>query len=264
MDSTANAASHSASTTRTPAKPSPLARWFYPFAGVVMLICTVLGFQRFYFQGQSYPGRPITPPIRPLIIVHGASMSLWILLGIIQPMLVASGKRKVHMALGRVGVAVAVSVLVLGIMVGVQSARVTPMEAKIMGFNPVEFLAVPLISVIFFAIFVAVAVWYRTRPHIHRAMMLSATMVTISAALNRVDALNNLYIGTVWDRLFGPFFAAVVIGAILVALRCLLIRAIDRPLATGWAIVTLLSAVIVWLARTPAWDSFARMIIGNR
>ncbi len=229
-----------------------------------MLLCTIAGFQRFYFQGQSYPGRPITPPIRSLIIIHGVSMSLWIMLGIIQPVLVASGKRKVHMALGRFGVAVALAVLVLGVMVGVQSARVTPMEVKVMGFNPVEFLAVPLISVIFFGIFVGVAIWNRTRPKIHRAMMLTATLVTISAALNRVDVLNNLYVGTVWDRLFGPFFAAVVLGAILVAFRCILIRAVDRPLATGWAIVTVLSAVIVWLARTPAWDSFARMIIGNK
>ena len=95
-------------------------------------------------------------------------------------------------------------------------------------------------------------------------MMLTATLCTISAALNRIDALNQLYIGTVWDRVFGPFFAAVVLAFLLLALRCILLRGLDRWLAAGVAAVTLLSAFIVWLARTPAWDSFATLVLGPK
>lgn len=246
----------------SPGGAGRLARWFYPMAGVVMLACVLVGFERFYFHGRSFPDREITPPIRSLVIAHGAAMAVWILLGLVQPALIATRKHKVHMTLGWAGAATAAVVLVLGLMVGVQSARVSPPDNMIMGFNPRQFMAVPVISVLAFAAFVAVGVWKRKKPAVHRAMMLSATLAAISAALNRIDPLNQLYIGTVWDRLFGPFFAAVVLALLLLAVRCVLIRGYDRWLATGVGLVILLSAFIVQLARTAAWDRVAGLLLG--
>ncbi|MFN0133857.1 MAG: hypothetical protein ACKVW3_15180 [Phycisphaerales bacterium] len=236
-------------------------RWFYSFAGVVMLACVVIGFQQFYFHGRAYPARPITPPIRLLVIAHGISMSAWIVLIVVQPLLVALKKRRVHMMVGRVGSSLALAILVLGVMVGVQSARVMPPDARIMGFDAKQFLAVPLLSVLCFAALVAAAIWQRRTPALHRAMMLSATLVTLSAALNRIDTINNLYVGTVWDRLFGPFFAAVVLGAVLLAIRCVLIRAFDKWLGLGVGLVTLFSMFVVSIAKTEAWFGFASLLV---
>lgn len=237
------------------------ARWFYSFASVVLLVCVLVGFSQFYFHGRAYPGREITPPIRSLVIIHGVTMSAWLILFIIQPFLAATRNLRLHMALGRVGSVLALAILVLGVMVGVQSARVAPPEARIMGFDPKQFLAVPLLSVIFFATLVGIAIWHRRNPAIHRAMMFTATMGVLSAALNRIDALNNLYVGTMWDRVFGPFFAAVVLGVIFLAIRCAFIRGFDRWLAIGMAILALFSAFDVAIARTPAWDWVATMVM---
>src|SRR5580704_7044809 len=89
--------------------------YFYSVATVLLLALTVVGFQLFYFHGMAYPGRPLTPPIKTLIITHGVAMSLWMLLSLVQPFLIASGNRRVHMALGKVAAVVAACLVVLGL-----------------------------------------------------------------------------------------------------------------------------------------------------
>lgn len=255
--------SASIATTVRPSRVAPFkaARWFYPAAGVLMLIYTIVGFQLFYFHGRAYPGREITPPIRTLVITHGVAMALWIILGIVQPTLVAIKKYKVHMTLGWFGVALAAAVFVLGLMIGVQSARYAPPGATIMGYTAKQFMAVPLISAVAFAILVAVGVWKRKRPMIHKAMMLTATLATISAALNRIDGLNNLYFGTFLEPLFGPSLFAVVTAGVLLLIRSVLIKSFDRWLAVGFVVLTAIALMIPIVARTSAWDAFASMLV---
>lgn len=238
-------------------------RWFFSGAAILMLVAVLVGFGQFYFHGRAFPNREITPPIRSLVIAHGVVMAAWILLAIVQPVLVASGRRKLHMMTGRFGALIAAAILVFGLMLGIQSARVAPPQFELMGFNSVQFMAIPVISVLFFASLFSLAIYYRKRPAAHRAFMLTASLATISAALSRIDALNNLYVGTLWDRLFGPFFAAVVLGVILFALRTLLTRTVDRWLAGNIAALVLVSAFIVWFARTPVWHAISSAIIGG-
>lgn len=244
------------------AKPVALRRWFYAFSGVLAVGLALVGFQLFYFGGRSYPGRPIPEPIRALVIVHGVVMLLWVLLFAAQPALVAMRKHRLHMALGRVGAALALVVVVSGVMLAVASARVTPAEALIWGLPPAKFMAVPLISVLIFAAFVGLAIRHRRRPAAHRAAMFLATLSALSAAVSRIDALNALYAGTVWERAFGPFFMSLVIGGVLVAARCVLARQVERWLVFGYLALVAMSLGIIALARTPAWDAFAAWVIG--
>ncbi len=238
-----------------------LGRWFYSFAAILMLACVMVGFERFYLHGRSFPDREITPPIKALVISHGITMMLWILLFIAQPLLAATRNIKVHMTMGKIGAVLAAAILVLGCMIGVQSAKFTPPDAFIMGFTPKQFVAVPVLSVFFFAGMVGVAIWQRKKPAIHRALMLGATLGVISAALNRIPALNELYMGTIWDRVFGPFFAAVVLGLVLVALRSVLIRTFDKWLTISVLGVSAWSAIIVVVAKSGPWESFASVLL---
>lgn len=246
-------------TGRAPRPAHP--RWFYPAAGLVMLIFTVLGFQLFYFHGRSHPGREIPPPIRTLIIAHAVAMSAWILLFAAQPILVAQRNVRLHRAVGRVGAGIAAAVVVLGLMLGIQSARVTPPEVILWGLPPAKFMAVPVISILLFGVLVTAAVWKRRRPAVHRSLMFLATLVIIPAAVSRIDALSNLYAGTAWDRVFGPFFTTIIAGGVLVGLRCALSRSVDRWLVAGVAGFALTSALIMALARTAAWDSLAAAVL---
>ncbi|HYF13987.1 MAG TPA: hypothetical protein VD971_02815 [Phycisphaerales bacterium] len=245
---------------RKPAAFEP-SRWFYTFTALVLLVVSVVGFQHFYFQGRAYPGRDIPPPIRTLVIAHGVIMSAWILLFATQPALVAARGRKAHVRLGWFGVALACAVVVSGSMLAVQAMHIAPSEMQIWGMTPKQFLTVPLLSVAVFAGFVAVAVWKRRKPAIHRAMMLAATLAASDAAIARIDPINSLYLGTVCERVFGPFFAMLVLGVLLLAIRCAVTRSFDRWLALAVGVLFVTSALTVGVAHTDAWDAFASSLM---
>ncbi len=238
-------------------------RIFYTTAGILTIVLAFVGFQMFYLHGKAFPNREITPPIRCLVIAHGIMMAVWMVFSLVQPMLVAMGLRKLHMFTGRLGALVALLIVPLGLAVGIQSARVAPPGFSLMGFNAKEFMSVPVCSMIFFAIFVGIAIWKRRVPAIHRNAILTANLGILSAALNRIDVLNNLYVGTAWDRLFGPFFMTIVLAYLLLAFRTILIRGLDKWLTIGVVLVTLQGAGIVLLARTPVWNQIATALIGS-
>lgn len=248
-------------TPRRPSSSAKRARWFFALCGVVVVAGTLVGFEQFYFHGRAFPGREITPPIRTLIIAHGVAMALWITLFIVQPMLVATKRLKVHMALGRAGAVVAAVVLVLGVILAFRSSQVAPPEARIMGFKPDPFLAIPLNSILLFGILVGVGIWQRKRPAIHRAAMLTATLGALTAALNRIDALNHLFMGTLADRVLGPFVPTVALGVVLLVVRCAWIRGFDKWLAAGVAVLALFAVGDTALAHSAAWESFATRLL---
>ncbi|MFT3684918.1 MAG: hypothetical protein QM783_08330 [Phycisphaerales bacterium] len=240
-----------------------LNKYFYTATGVFFLLVAIVGFSGFYFQGMAYrPGglRPITPPIRGLVITHGVTMSLWLIMLVVQPLLVATGNRKKHMVMGWVGTALAAIVTVSGVIVGCSFSKYMPPEAKMWGISPLEFTIVPLGAIALFAVFVTLGVALRRKPALHRPMMFLATLAGLTAALNRIDWLNAPLIGTVFDKAFGPFFVIVVIGVAMVVIRSLLAKRFDKPLAIGVAVVIASTTVMWHLATTPAWMSIASAI----
>src|SRR5262245_66623870 len=110
----------SASSLTVSTERSGASRYFYSIASVVMLGLVLIGFRHFFFHGQAYPGRPIVPSIRAVVIFHAIAMSGWLVLSIIQPLLIATRRRKVHMALGRIGSVPASVTVVLGLVVGTE------------------------------------------------------------------------------------------------------------------------------------------------
>ena len=246
--------------TRTTTKPP---RFFYPSIGVLFLGLTLLGFQHFYFSGMSYPGRPITPPIRSLVIAHGLAMAGWILIFTLQPMLVAGRNIRAHMMVGRVAAFFAVLVFVLGMMLSVESTRVS---ATVPGFvlwtlTSRQFMAVPMFTALFFGACAGIAVWKRKRPEIHRPMMMVGTLSALGAAVSRIDFLNNLYVGTGWERALGPFLFPTLLGLILLAVKCALTRKFDRWLAVGMTALLFMAVFTMPIARTPAWEAFAKLLV---
>jgi hypothetical protein len=93
-------------------------------------------------------------------------------------------------------------------------------------------------------------------------MMMLATLSVLSAAVSRTDPLNSLYLGTVWERLFGPFFLTLVIGVLLLIIRCALTRSLDRWFAIGLGALIAASALIMQVAPTAAWARFTSMVVG--
>jgi hypothetical protein len=238
------------------------ARYFQTLAAVLLIVLMLVGFHHFYFQGRAYPAaRPITPPIRSLVILHGSAMAAWMVLFLVQPLLILSGNRKAHMRLGVLASFFAAAVVLLGFKLGIESARVKPEGIVQFGMHPKQFMAIPLMSILFFAGFISAAIACRRRPPLHRAFMLTGTLFAISAAVARIDMLTKLYHGTVLERIWGPYFMTVAVAFVLLALKGVLSRSLDRPLALSCVVLAALLALNTELAMTHAWESVATFLL---
>ncbi|MBL9175929.1 MAG: hypothetical protein JNL10_20465 [Verrucomicrobiales bacterium] len=237
-------------------------RLFYSMASGILLVLALIGFRMFYLQLQAFPGRPLTPPIRSLLMAHGVLMTAWMVLAVIQPLLVAGGRRHVHQVLGSVGTVLAASIVVVGYLVAVQSARVNPPDLKLFGLNQKEFLTVPLSGVATFGAFVFVGVWARRRPEIHRPMMFLASLSVIAAAMGRMPALNQWYAGTWLEHWLSAFVTTLVLGALLLGIKSVLERRWDRWFALGYCALAAVCVVSSLVAKTGVWVQFASMLLG--
>lgn len=235
-------------------------RWFYSLASLTLLVLMFIGFQYFYLQGKAYPGRPLTPPMRTLVIVHGVLMTGWMLLAVVQPLLVAKKRVRLHMKLGLLGVALALGIVIAGIMVGIEGARYAPPDLLLFDLNPKQFMTVPVLGILVFGLFVLIGVLNRYRSHIHRPMMLIASVSVMSAAMGRMRPLSMLIADTWCEAIFSAFFSSVVLAVIFLAVKCLLFRAFDRWFTAGVVLFAALSAALTQIAKTAAWDQFATFL----
>jgi hypothetical protein len=250
-----------ASATVAPPRVQP-AKLLHLHSAALAILLSLIGFHHFFFAGMSYPGRPITPPIRGLVITHGLTMSAWLVVALAQPLLVRLGYRDMHKKLGRFGAALALAVVAVGFWIAIASARVSPPEARIWGLSPKEFMAVPFFAAIAFASFIAVGLRFVRTPSIHRPMMSLATYAALSASVSRIDAISSLYAGTFFDWLLGPFFSTQVLCGLLVAIQFALTRTLDRWFAGGALAMTIFYMLVMRLATTDAWASLASLLVG--
>ena len=230
-------------------KAPAASRYFYSASAILLFVLMFLGFQQFYLHGKAFPNRPLAPPVRGVLIAHGVAMTAWMFLFVVQPLLVAGGNKKMHMTLGKIGAVLAACIIGLGMYTAIQSAKFTPPEARIWGLPGKNFMAVPVISIIVFAGYVALGVLTRKKPAIHRPMMFMAVMSTMSAPIARIDFLSSMYHLTIWERVFGPFF-----------MKTILTRSLDRAFAISFVALIALNWFTWAVAPTDAWLAVANAL----
>lgn len=241
-------------------KPADAARYFYSAAAIVLFVLMFIGFQNFYLHGKAFPNRPLAPPVRGLLIAHGIATTAWMFLFVVQPLLVAGGNKKMHMTLGKIGAVLATCIIGLGMFTAIQSAKFTPPEVRIWGLPGKNFMAVPVIGILTFAGYVAIGVFTRKKPAIHRPMMFMAVMSTMSAPIARIEYLSSMYRSTIWEHIFGPFFMTLVVGALLFAIKTILTRSFDKAFAIAFAVLVALNWLTWVIAPTDAWLTVANAL----
>jgi hypothetical protein len=235
-------------------------RLFYSLASITLLVATLIGFRLFYLHLQAFPGRPLTPPIRTLLIIHGTLMTLWMLLSVVQPLLVATGRKRVHMTLGKLAAVLAMGIVVAGYLVAVNAARMNPPEMRLFGLAPKEFLTVPLCGIVTFAVFVGIGVGNRRRPEIHRPMMLMASLAIVAAALGRMPQLNDWYAGTRLEYWFSAFVTTLALGAVMLLVKCALEKRFDRWFAIAYGLLVAACMTASLVAKTGQWGQLASVL----
>jgi hypothetical protein len=232
-------------------------RYFYSVAAITMLLITLAGFHPFYIAGERLRGRKISPELFPLVLVHGAAMTAWMVLFVIQSLLISVRNRKLHVKLGWSAVVIAPVITVLGYMVAVQSVRETPM-LRFWGMDYRQFLLIMLAEVTLFIVFVLAGMLNRRRPHVHRPMMLLASLSILAGATFRMPILYPIYGESGWFGMFGPIFT---LGAVLLFVRSLLRHGVDRWFAVGYAATIVLYVAASKLAVSDAWSQLVKTIL---
>jgi hypothetical protein len=157
-------------------------RWF--FSGIAVLAAAIVftGFAPTYYLKGVFGTRALSP----LLHVHGALFTSWILLLVAQTTLVAAGRTDIHRRLGVAGGFLAVLMMVAAVLVSIDGAR---RGAAPPGIPPLMFLIVPLGTVVVFPILIGVAFALRRQPDAHKRLMVIGTAELLTAGVGRLPGI---------------------------------------------------------------------------
>lgn len=157
-------------------------RLFFTGMGIAVAVLVFAGFARSYYLSRWLEAPARTPEITPLLHLHAAAFTLWILLQAVQPALVARGNVALHKKLGISGVVLAFGVWVLG---NLASAAAMKVGYKGVG-DPYAFYAITFFSMQAFGIIVALGIAKRHDANTHKRLMLLSSAAILEAAVGRL------------------------------------------------------------------------------
>lgn len=231
-------------------RPASIARSrFWLVAASLMLVLTIIGFAPFYLRGNGFGERSITPWLVPLVVVHGAAMTGWMVLLVVQTGLVTLRSVRTHMMVGAWSMAVAALSAASGIILAYASILDAP-GFPFWGRPYWQFGPAMLTEMLVFSGFVAAGYLNRKKLHRHRALMLLAGIAVLSGATVRIPATIALFGDSGWLGVFGP---AALFGAVLAAIRFAQERRIDWWFTGGLAVIMGAYAWAWWAGGTSWW-----------
>ncbi len=231
--------------TASPRSLESQGRLFHTGMAVALLLTTVVGFGPTYFFKPIHP----SPPLSPLLHVHGMVFTAWLVLLIVQSGLVRAERIDLHKRLGMFGAALAVVVVVLGLSVAIYAAR---RGTSAGGMTPLAFMIFPFGQVLLFGGFVGAGLWNRRKPELHRRLILLGSISMMTPAISRM----------VDKRSVLAMFLTV--GFVVVAMihDWLTRRRVHPVYVVGGLILLVSGPLRAAIGNSAAWQSFARMLVG--
>lgn len=222
---------------------------FFTGMAIAILATVAIGFARTYYLAGVFRA----PLPAPIIHVHGAAYSLWVLLLLTQASLVSAGRVDVHRRLGVAGFLLACLMVVLGAMAATNalSRNFAPP-----GLDPLTFYVIPMSDMVNFGILIFFAFRARRDPAAHKRLILIATVALLVAAVVRWP-----FAWVFLKPLTAQLFTYVFLFA-LVAYDLFALGKVHR--ATLWAslFVIVVQMTRVPLGKTAAWHAFAAWMQG--
>jgi len=160
-------------------------RRFYLAFVILIFGAVLLGFGRTFFLRSWFPEWvDLHAPKEPYFLLHGAVATAWFVTLIAQSSLVTAGRVDVHRRLGKLSMGLAAAVVLTGVAAAVIAAR------RPTGFIDIEappqvFLAIPLLGLLQYAVFVTLAYRRRNDAQAHKRLMILATLSIVGAAISR-------------------------------------------------------------------------------
>ena len=152
---------------------------FYIGVAVALAITVFIGFApTFYLKALT-----AAPPLSPLVWAHGLLFTSWIVLLITQAMLVAKNRVNLHMRLGVFGIALALAMVVVGLLTAISAARLghVPPGAP----PPLVFMAIPFFAIVEFAVL------FESEVLAASLLAAGAVFTTVGGALGSTTAISS-------------------------------------------------------------------------
>jgi hypothetical protein len=122
------------------------------------------------------------PPAPPIVHLHGVAFVAWMILLLVQSALVNAGNVKLHRTLGTWGIAQGTATILVGLMMQLVASGRGHAAGRPAGTDG---LYLGLLAFLGFAVMFTLAIRNRTRPDIHRPMILFAMLPVIPPGVNR-------------------------------------------------------------------------------
>jgi hypothetical protein len=218
---------------------------------VCILLVLFWGFYRTYFM--FFPG---FKGFKTTQHFHGLLMLTWMVMLIVQPLLIASGRTALHKMIGKLSYVIA-PLMMISIFMVLKMAYFSALEK--MGKEPaLGGISLQLPGLITFAIFYGLAIWNKNRTAYHMRYMIGTGLLMIGPGLGRALII---YFGQ-------PFPMGVTLSDYFIIALAALLLVIDLVRKGPWVpytIVLTLSVISHFLfanQMSPWWQSFATWFSG--
>jgi hypothetical protein len=164
-------------------------RYFYFAMSLLLAGIVVAGFRLTVGDNLFHP--KITRPF--ILWIHGAAFAGWVAFFILQSTLVRVHRVRWHRSIGWFGAGLAAVMVPLGVTTSIIMARFD--KAQLHMNDTDAFLSIPFYDMIAFGTCVALAIYWRTKPELHRRLIFIATCSLMDAPFGRFDYIfdHNLY-----------------------------------------------------------------------
>jgi hypothetical protein len=233
---------------RTGAHPD---RYFFTITAFLMVLAVFCGFARSYYLAGIFRA----PLPSPILHVHGAAFTLWMILLIAQTSLVAVRRTDLHRQLGLAGFVLAAAMIVIGVLAGTDSLFRHAGALDRFGRDPKMFYIVPLSDMVLFTIFVFCAFRARFTPPAHKRLLYIASTVLLVAPIARLPfafSARNVPV----DGLLSEIFLVALIGYDLWSTR-----RIHRVTIWAGTLLVLVQLTRIPIGKTGEWHAFADWVI---
>jgi hypothetical protein len=222
---------------------------FFPGMSVLLAAIVYYGFAPTYYR------RPIDLPGIPVYLhAHGAAMTAWFTLLIVQTVLVATGRRGAHRRLGTLGAALGAAIAVLTppvVIWFIPTLRASGAPIPIVTL----IILGDLVAVAVFAVMLGAAIHYRRQPETHARLLLLASVPLVAPALGRASI-------TATGTPLAGLLIQMSLPLLLVAHDLWMMRRVHR--ATGWGTLAVVGSMLssIAVAHTGAGQAFVRALDG--
>lgn len=226
------------------------------FVGITTAIVVFVfaGFARTFYLHQLFG----VPAPTPFMSFHGALMSGWILLLLVQTTLVAKRRVLWHRRLGIFGACYAGVLVAAGctatLIAAAREVRAHSMDVA----SQLSVLALELTQMLLFACLVGSAVWLRNRHDWHKRLMLLATLCILPNVIVRISLLTS---SAFFQRNITLLSLWALLVVVVVALDSYRLRRVHPAFVFGGMVAVSSLYAAYFVSLTPLWMRFATWLV---